>query len=34
VTDFLLGMACGVSLCSIVFGYLVFKIYRLFKYGP
>ena len=34
MTDFLLGMAAGVSLCSLVFGYLVLKIYRLLKYGP
>lgn len=39
MTDFLLGLWVARwllyrSLCSIVFGYLVFKIYRLFKYGP
>jgi hypothetical protein len=33
MTNFLLGMAAGVSLCSLVFGYLVYHLYKLFKYG-
>ena len=33
MTNFLLGMAAGVSLCSLVFGYIVYHLYKLFKYG-
>ena len=33
MTHFLLGMAAGGSLCSLVFGYLVYHLYKLFKYG-
>ena len=33
MTHFLLGMAAGVTLCSLVFGYLVYHLYKIFKYG-
>ena len=33
VTHFLLGMATGVFICTAIYGYLVYKLYNLFKYG-
>jgi hypothetical protein len=34
MTHFLLGLLAGAALCSLVFvGYLVYHLYKLFKYG-
>lgn len=37
MTNFLLGMATGVFICTVIFGlsysYLTYKLYNLFKYG-
>ena len=33
MTHFLLGMATGVFICTVIFGYLACKLYNLFKYG-
>ena len=33
MTHFLLGMATGVFVCTAVFGYVVYHLYKLFKYG-
>ena len=33
MTNFLLGVATGVFICTAIFGYLTYKLYNLFKYG-
>jgi hypothetical protein len=33
MTNFILGVAAGVFICTTIFGYLTYKLYTLFKYG-
>lgn len=33
MTNFILGVAAGVFICTAIFGYLTYKLYNLFKYG-
>lgn len=33
MTHFILGMATGVFICTAVYGYLVYHLYKLFKHG-